>query len=71
MGFVNCMETCRGKGKGKAVPLEACSGQERSRKLRFQDFVKTVQDGGKVVSPTYRPPLSPRKYPWYSFLLRG
>jgi len=27
------------------------------RKLRFPDFVTTAQDGGKVVSLTYRPPL--------------
>jgi hypothetical protein len=27
--------------------------------------------GGKVVSPTNRPPLSPRKYSWYSFLLEA
>ena len=30
----------------------------------------TAQDDGKVVSLTYRPPLAPRKYCWYSFLLR-
>ena len=28
-----------------------------------------AHEGGKVVSPTYRPPLPPRKYSWYSFLL--
>ena len=39
------------KGKGKAVPLQAWSGLEGSRKLRFPDFVTTAQDGGKVVSP--------------------
>ena len=49
------------KGKGKSVPLQAWSGPEGSRKLRFQDFMITAQDGGKVVSLTYRPPLSPRK----------
>jgi hypothetical protein len=27
--------------------------------------------GGKVVSHTYRPPLPPRKYSWYSFLLEA
>jgi hypothetical protein len=43
------------KGKGKAVPLQAWSGPEGSRKLRFTDFMKTAQDGGKVVSLTYRP----------------
>ena len=50
-------------GKCKAVPLRAWSDPEGSRKLRFPDFMTTVQDGGKVVSPTHRPPLL------YSFLL--
>jgi hypothetical protein len=27
--------------------------------------------GGKVVSPTHRPRLPPRKYSWYSFLLEA
>jgi hypothetical protein len=43
--------------KGKAVPLQALSGPEGSRKLRFPDFMTTAQDGGKVVSLTHRPPL--------------
>jgi hypothetical protein len=43
--------------KGTAVPLQAWSGSEGSRKLRFPDFMTTAQDGGKVVSLTYRPPL--------------
>jgi len=34
--------------KGKAVPLEAWRGPEASRKLRFPDFVRTAQDGGKL-----------------------
>jgi hypothetical protein len=45
------------KGKGKAVPLPAWSGPEGSSKLRFPDFMKTAQDGGKVVSLKHRPPL--------------
>jgi len=36
------------KGKGKAVPLQACSGPEGSRKLRFPDFMTTAQDGGNT-----------------------
>jgi len=40
-----------------AVPLQAWSGPEGSRKLRFPDFMTTAQDGGKVVSLTYRPSL--------------
>ena len=43
--------------KGKAVPLQAWSGPECSRKLRFLDFTTTAQDGGKVVSLTHRLPL--------------
>jgi hypothetical protein len=35
--------------KGKAVPLQAWSGPEGSRKLRFPDFMTTAQGGGKVV----------------------
>jgi hypothetical protein len=42
--------------KGKAVPLQAWSGPEVSRKLRFPDFLTTAQDGGKI-SLTNRPHL--------------
>jgi hypothetical protein len=45
--------------KCKAVPLQARGGPEGSRKLRFPDYMKTAQDGGKVVSLTHRPPLPP------------
>jgi len=34
--------------KGKSVPLQAWSGPEGSRKLRFPDFMTTAQEGGKV-----------------------
>ena len=43
----------------KAVPLQAWSGPEGSRKLRFPDFMTMAQDGGKVVSLKHRPPLPP------------
>ena len=45
------------QGKGKAVPSQAWSGLEGSRKLRFPDFLTTAQEGGKVVSLTHRPYL--------------
>jgi len=45
------------KGKGKAVSLQAWSGPEGFRNLRFPDFMTTAQDGGKVASLTHRPPL--------------
>jgi len=57
--------------EGKAVPLQAWSYPEGSRKLRFLDFMTTAPVGGRVVSLTHRPPLPPRKYSWYSFLLEG
>jgi hypothetical protein len=47
-----CMQV---KVKGKAVPLQAWSGREGSRKLRFPDYVTMAQDGGKVVSLMHRP----------------
>ena len=59
------------KGKDKAVPLQAWSGPEGSRNLRFPDFMTMTQDGGKVVSLTHRPLLPLRKYTWYSFLLEA
>ena len=54
----------------KAVPLQAWSGPDGSRKLRFPDFVTMVQDGGRVVCQPYAPAtFTPRKCSWYSFLL--
>jgi len=49
--------------EGKAVPLQAWSSPEGSRKLRFPDFMTTAQDGGKVVSLMHRPPLPPGNAP--------
>jgi len=43
--------------------------------LRFQEceaysiYGQPAHEGVKVVSPTHRPPLTPRRYPWYSLLL--
>jgi len=71
MKFGQNLNYVKGKGKGKAVPLQPWSGPEGSRKLRFTDFVTTAQDGGKVVSLTHRPPLPPRKYSRYLFLLEA
>ena len=53
--------------KSKAVPLQACSGPEGSRKLRFPDFMTTAQDGGKVVSLMQRPFLPPGNAPGTHF----
>jgi hypothetical protein len=53
--------------KGKAVPLQAWSGPECSRKLRYPDYTTTAQDGGKVVKLTHRLPLPPGNAPGTHF----
>jgi len=53
--------------KGKAVPLQAWTGPEGSRKLRLPYFVTMAQDGGKVVSLTHRPPSPPGNTPGTHF----
>jgi hypothetical protein len=57
--------------KGKEVPLQAYSGPEGSRKLRFPDYMITAQDGGKAVKPYAPAAFTPRKCSWYSFLLKA
>ena len=42
-----CTRT-QSKGKGKAVPLQAWTDPNSSRKLRLPDFVTTAQDGGRL-----------------------
>jgi hypothetical protein len=32
---------------------------------------QSADEGGKVISPTDRLPLPPRRHPWYSFLLEA
>ena len=58
-------------GKGKAVPLEAWTGPEVSRKLSFPDFMTTAQDGGRLSALRTGRLYPPRKYSWYSFLLKA
>jgi len=53
--------------KAKAVPLQAWSGPQGFRMLRFPDFVTTAQDGGKVVSLTHRLHLPPENDPGTHF----
>jgi len=62
------------EGKAKVIkrlisPITGLRYPEGSRKLRFPGNVTVAQVGGKVVSLMHRPLFTPRKYPWYSFLL--
>jgi len=52
------------KLKGKAIPLEAWTGPEGSRRLRNMKVVR-------LSALSAGPPLTPRKYSWYSFLLEA
>jgi len=47
-GIVGAVYTHMREVKGKAVPLQAWTGPEGFRKLRFPDFVTTAQDGGRL-----------------------
>jgi len=58
-------------GKGKAVPLQAWSGPEGCRKLRFPDFMTTAHRMVVGCQPYAPAAFTPRKYSWYSFLLGG
>jgi len=51
----------------KSVPLQAWTGPEGSRKLRFPDYVTMAQNVGKVVSLKHRPPLPPGNTPGTHF----
>jgi hypothetical protein len=50
-----------------AVPFQAWTGPEGSRKLGFPDLVTAAHDGGKVVSLTHRPSLPPGNTPGTHF----
>jgi hypothetical protein len=56
-----------GKGKDKAITLQAWTGPESSRRMRLLDFKAMAHEGGKDVSPTHRPPLPPRNIPGAHF----
>jgi hypothetical protein len=53
--------------EGKAIPLQAWSGAEGSRQLRFPDFMTTAQYDGKFISLTHRPHLPPGNSPGTHF----
>ena len=57
----------KGKGKGKAIPLQGWTGPESSEGWGSQISRQSAHKGGKVVSPTHRPPLSPGNIPGTHF----
>jgi hypothetical protein len=55
------------KGKGNAIPLQAWTGPEGSRRLRLPDFKKSAHVDGKVDSSTHWPSLPPGNIPGIHF----
>jgi hypothetical protein len=56
---------------GKAIPLQALTGSEGSRRLRLPDF-KTIGTWRWQGCQPYAPAAyTPRKHSWYSFLLEA
>ena len=55
-------------GKGKAIPLEAWTGPEGSRRFQDTRHMKVVRLAALRTGRLYP---SPRKYCWYSFLLEA
>jgi hypothetical protein len=53
----------KGKSKSKAIPLQAGTGPEDSRRLRLPDF--------KTIGTYALAAFTPRKYSWYSFQLEA
>ena len=58
------MYIMRGKKSSPVIGLEWPRGFQE---LRFPDYKKTAQDGGKIVSLMHRPPLPPGNTPGTHF----
>jgi hypothetical protein len=54
--------------KKKKIPLQAGQALRDQGAFGFQIARQSACEGGRVVSPTYRTPLQPRKYSCYFFL---
>jgi hypothetical protein len=56
--------------KDKAIPSQAWTDPEGSRRLRRPDFKTMAHESGKVVSPNHRPTLPPENIPGTYFYQR-
>jgi hypothetical protein len=48
---------CKGKGNGKAMPVQDYTGPESSKRVRFLDFITISNKCFKFVIRKHRPPL--------------
>jgi hypothetical protein len=73
LGHFTPGETATGTRRigGKGIPVTAHEGPQRCETLRFPHFLDNrLTYGGKVVSPTLRPPFTPRNIPGTHFCQR-
>jgi hypothetical protein len=62
---IQAFQFLKGKDKGKAIPLQAWTGPDYSRRFEvFHISRQSAHEDSKIVNPTNRPPLPPRKYSW-------
>jgi hypothetical protein len=57
--------------KGKAIPLQALTGPEGSRRLRLPDFITIDTWRWQGCQPCALAAFTPRKHSWYLFLLEA
>ena len=57
--------------KGKAIPLQAWTGPEGSRRVRLPDFKTIGTRKWKGCQPYVPAAFTPRKYSWYLILLEA
>ena len=56
----------KSKGRGKGNQLQVRRGPGSFQEVETPRISRqTADEGGKIVSPTHRPPLPPSRSPWY------
>ena len=68
--YVPALLSCNIK-KGKAIPLQAWTGPKGSRSLRLPDLKTIGTWRWQGFHPNAPAAFTPRKHPWYSFLLEA